>query len=96
MIFGKRRERKYLESLGQYEMDKASAELVRVNNYGMRQDLLNQNLSFIQKAFGAKTFLDGQSEGYKASQNMLLMIIGISALVLILLVAFALKSSPNT
>ena len=46
MIVGKRRERKYLESLGQYELDKASAQLVRVNNYGMRQDLLNPNYHY--------------------------------------------------
>lgn len=91
MIFGKRRERKYLESLGQYEMDKASAELVRVGNYGMRQDLLNQNLSFIQQAFGAKTFLDGQREGYKTSQNMLLMIVGVGILMLVMLIGFVLK-----
>ena len=93
MIIGKRRERKHLESLGQYQHDQASAELIRLGNYGMRQDLLNQNLSAIQQAFGAKALLDGQSEGYKASQNMLMMVIGLGVLGLVMLLVFALKST---
>lgn len=69
MAVGKRRERKYLESLGQYEIDKASAELIGINNYGMRQDLLNQNLSFIQNQFSAKSFLENEGEEYSKSQS---------------------------
>jgi len=95
MIFGSRKERKHLESLGQYGMDQASADLVGINNYGMRQDLLNGNISFLQQSFGAKALLDSQSEGYKTSQNTLMMIIGVSVLVLVLLIAFAFKSSSG-
>ena len=91
LIYGKRRERKYLESLGQYKLDKASEELVRVNNYGMRQDLLNHKLSFLQQTFGAQSLLDNQQEGYQSSQQTLMMLLGAGALVLVLLVVLVVR-----
>jgi len=91
MIYGSRRERKHLESLSQYEMDQASAELIEISNYGMQQDLLNGNLSFLQNTLGSKSLFEDQSENFKNSQTTLMIVIGAGLLLLLLVIALAFK-----